>query len=534
MSERFILSGGLICDGTGQTAFQGELLVNNGVIEQVRRGVSASAEAIPRVDCQGYVVAPGFIDMTSSMDFYAEFGGSNYFDGFTQQGVTSFVTGQGGFSPFATVRDSLHQTSLNQPPFDIGRIEQPTGRLQRFNNQLNDIHHNIVPMAGHGSCRLSIAGFESRALSSKELDMLIGILEESLQDGAVGVSVGLNERPGMFASSKELKAVASLVQRYNKLLRVHARTQMALSGHYSGMNMARHNLLAVDELITLARKTGVKLQCSQLAFQGDKTWQTMDQVLSRITSVRESGVDLQFDFSPHSVSNTSLINLLPHWFIQNWKRSSQSVSQRSRLQLWLGVNFAQSGFGLNDIKLVSAHCKEYERCEGERLDAIASNKDTSSMKLLLDLLDKSDGRARVMLYERFGPGMVQQMMGHECALFSSGAVPEPLSRVHNPSAVSAFPRLLQIARNSGAVSMEHCVRKMTGAVADRVGLRDIGYLLEGKRADMTVFSWKSVMDLTDFAGYDAKPDGIEQVYIGGECLLRNSRLVKASGLTARA
>ncbi|AMO55193.1 amidohydrolase family protein [Endozoicomonas montiporae] len=532
MSDRFILTGGMICDGTGQDAFQGEVLVEDGVIRQITRGVSAPADNTPRIDCQGLVVAPGFIDVTSNMDFYAGFGGSVYFGQFTRQGVTSFVTGQGGYSPFAISAYSPHQTLLNQPPFDIGQIEQPAGGLRQFNHQLDStIHHQLIPMAGHGSCRLSIAGYDNRPLSGKEQKQLLGLLEESLQDGAAGIAIGLNERPGMFATKEELHAVAQLTQRYDKVLRVHGRSQMALSGYYPALSLRRHNLQALDEMLLLARRIGVKLQCSQLAFLGDRSWYTMDTALDSLYKACEMGVDVQFDISPHSVGTTRLINLLPQWFVGNWQEGMASRWQRQRLQLALTLNFAMSGLGYSDIKLVSSYSETYEPSEGERLDTIASSAGQSPFDTLLDILDKSNSQARVMVYERYGIGMVQQLMAHVCSLLGSGAVPEPLSGVHHPSAVAAFPRFLQIARNTGVLSMEHCVRKMTGAVADRVGVRDRGYLLEGKRADITVFNWKSLMDLTDFAGYDAQPDGIDQVYIGGKCLLKQSRLVSADSVS---
>lgn len=529
MAKRFILTGGMICDGTGQGAFQGELVIEEGLIREVRRGFGAPTDDTPRVDCHGLVVTPGFIDITSNMDFYAGFGGPAYFDSFTRQGVTSFVTGQNGFSPFAVAANSSHQPLLNQPPFDIGQIDQPPGGLRQFRHNLDPgIKHQLIPMAGHGTCRLSIAGHEDRSLTTRELDQLLGLLEESLQDGAAGVAIGLNDRPGMFADKDELLAVASLVQRYDRLLRVHGRVQTALSGYYSGLSMAWHNLQALDEMILLAKQSGVKLQCSQLAFVGDRCWYTIDQALERINNACRSGVDIQFDLSPHSVATTSLINLLPQWFIADWQKYQQSLIGQSRLQLSLAMNFYISGLGYNDIRLVSACSETYEQYEGERLDAIAEATGQSRFVTLLNILRESSGQARVMVYERYAIGMVQQLMGHECALFGSGASPEPISGVHNPSAAAAFPRFLQIARNTGVISMEHCVRKMTGAVADRAGLRDRGYLLEGKRADIAVFNWKGLMDLTDFAGYDALPDGITQLYIGGECLMHDAQPVTAA------
>ena len=71
-----------------------------------------------------------------------------------------------------------------------------------------------------------------------------------------------------------------MAQRYGRVLTVHARACSAASTSYSPPVGGRaHNLRALDEMLALARETGVKLQFSHLIFVGARTWRTVDEAL---------------------------------------------------------------------------------------------------------------------------------------------------------------------------------------------------------------------------------------------------------------
>ena len=53
-----------------------------------------------------------------------------------------------------------------------------------------------------------------------------------------------------------------------------------------------HNLRALDEMLALARETGVKLQFSHLIFVGARTWRTVDEALRLIDRAQRGGAFL--------------------------------------------------------------------------------------------------------------------------------------------------------------------------------------------------------------------------------------------------
>ncbi|MGI9277999.1 MAG: N-acyl-D-amino-acid deacylase family protein [Endozoicomonas sp.] len=529
MSESFILTGGTVVDGTGQPAFTGDILVEKGAIRAVSRNALEAGQ--PRIDCRGKVVAPGFIDMHSHMDFFAAAKNPAHFASFTRQGITSFVAGNCGFSPCALLPDSEHQHLINNSLFREGADDIHWQTFAELEARINssDIRQGIIQMAGHGSCRTSLSGFDDRQLSRREFEILLGLLEEALQEGAAGVSLGLQYRPGIFASKRELTAVAELVQRYDRLLSVHARAYSALSGTYPLKPFGRpHNLLAIDDMLDLARVTGVKLQFSHLIFAGLRTWKTFDRALDLFDQARAEGLDIMFDIFPYPCGATLLNSIFPDWFMSGMPDSFFSIPKRLRLKLELGLGLKLLGLRYDDICLSHAGCPEYKGMEGESMAEIARVVQRSPLETVLDIMEKSDTQARVLMHRYYGPGLVERLMTHEAAIYATDAWPEPAG-VQNPAAFGAFPRFLQIARETGNLSLEQCIRKMTGLAAGRVGLNDRGILLPGRRADITVFDWQKIQDRTDTLGNNASPAGIEHVIIRGETLLGYGVLQDGAG-----
>ena len=75
---------------------------------------------------------------------------------------------------------------------------------------------------------------------------------------------------------------------------------------------------------------------------------------------------------------------------------------------------------------------------------------------------------------------------------------ETLGPVH-PRAYGTYPRVLnKYVREEQVITLEDCVRKMSSAVADRLGLRNRGLLKEGMQADVVVFNPKTIGDNATF------------------------------------
>jgi len=158
------------------------------------------------------------------------------------------------------------------------------------------ISHNMVNLAGHGTSRMSIRGYKPDPMSAGEMAVLLRLLDESMEQGCYGVSLGLQYEPGIFATADELMQVARLVKKHDKILTVHKKAYSSLSPTYPLVPFgAPHNILALKEMLDIAWKTGVRLQVSHLIFVGTDTWDTCGKALAMIEKAQRDGVDVKFD-----------------------------------------------------------------------------------------------------------------------------------------------------------------------------------------------------------------------------------------------
>ena len=524
-SQPFVLRGGLLVDGSGSTAHVADLLVRDGRIEAI--GQIGETAGTP-IDCTDKVVAPGFIDAHSHMDFFAAGDEPRHFDSFTAQGVTTFVAGNCGFSPFGFAEGTPHRALLESSLFTAGREKLDWNSFAEYRAVLQRIGltHNFVHLAGHGATRTSLSGFEARPLTGDENALMLRILERELSDGAAGVSLGLQYKPGVFVKLDELDQVARLVKKHDKLLTVHAKAYSSFSGTYAPIPFGRaHNLKAIDDMLGLARRTGVRLQFSHLIFVGSQTWKTVDEAVLLFDRAIEAGVDVCFDIFPYSCGATLLNTLLPEWFMARMPGALRHPVHRARLRVEAEIGFRLVGFGYPQIQITNASCPEYQEHNGRFLPDIATQVRMSCFDTMLDILDKSGAQARVLFHGYYNPSIIERLMQHPAAIFASDSWPEPGGR-ENPAAFGTFPRFLQTARTTGNLSLEQVVHKMTGAAALRFGLERRGLLREGFAADITVFDWSSVGNRgTD--SDEVPPRGIDHVFVNGVPLLRDGRLTHA-------
>ncbi len=70
-------------------------------------------------------------------------------------------------------------------------------------------------------------------------------------------------------------------------------------------------------------------------------------------------------------------------------------------------------------------------------------------------------------------------------------------------------------RETGALTVEEAVRKMTSQAARAFGLTDVGTIAKGMRANLVAFEMERVEDTATFAEPVSFPVGIEYVVVGG-------------------
>jgi len=520
---RTLLQNGLIVDGTGKKGEVGDLLIKGTKIEEVSHGpIDVDCETI---DCTAKVIAPGFIDVHSHMDWVLPIQGREDMKSpFTAQGCTTFVAGNCGYGAAGFRKDSGHRKRLKPVLFGASDLARDT--MEEYFAHLRKVgmSHNLVTMAGHGTIRASIRGFDPSPPDDDEMKELLALIEEAMDQGAWGASFGLQYAPGIFAKEDEVEQIARLVAKKGKIVTVHGRAYSSVSGAYEiKKGGTPHNVLALQEMIDVAKKTGVRLQYSHLMFAGTASHRTYEQCLEVLDKARADGVDVMIDTYPYHCGTSVISVVIPPWFLANVPANYHDEKALKRLESELGFMSMAVGFGYGDIQLTNAQHPDLNKYNGLFLAEIADKRGMKPFDVAVEVAEKSGGRARVLNHKYSNMEIIEALMKYDECLFMTDATPAP-EGVQNPAAFGSFPLLLQYARDRKLLSLEEAVCKMTGANAERVNLKDRGLLKKGLAADITVFDWNAVKDNNTMTDTDNAPTGIEAVFMNGKQVLRDGNV----------
>ncbi len=518
--DRVLLQRGLIVDGTGREPFEGDVLLEGDRIAQVSpERIRFDGHAL---DCRGKAVAPGFIDAHSHMDWILAMPDKpDLKSPFTGQGCTTFVAGNCGAAA-AGFRKGSRLKRYDRPNI-FPDFEITWDSMAEYTDHIRKVgpSHNMMMFVGHGLTRASMRGNDPSPLKPVEMKELLALLEQGMDEGACGVSLGLQYDPGIFATPDELEAVAKLVASKDKILSVHARAYSAIAPEYGLKPFGTPaNIQALDEMIDLAKRTGVRVQYSHLIFAGRMSHRSCGMALDRIDKARAAGIDIWFDTYPYHCGNTGLTVLLPKWFRENVPANYDDPAALQRLRAEIAAMSNLVGLGYEDVQITHADSEELRQYNGMFVADIATKLGKTPFETAL--LFMKTGGAWVLLHTYSNLDIIEALMRHDAALFMTDAVPAPWLR--NPAAYGSFPLFLQYARDRKLLSLASAVRKMTGLTAERFRMRDRGLLDKGLAADVTVFDPKTVKDNTTLKDFNRAPTGIEAVFLNGRRALTGGKV----------
>lgn len=525
-----LLKNGKIYDGSGAPAFCGDILIDGDKIADV--GENLKADDARQIDLNGLSVSSGFFDAHSHNDWYAiKKEPLKYFEPFIRQGITSFVTGNCGLSSTGFEKDSPYVDKVGAGLFGFNNVTGEYGTLAAFFEAIDQNSPcNIAALIGHCSARTGVAGYENRALSPEENKKMLEILETGLQQGACGISLGLMYEPGLYAPTSELKDVARLCEKYDRPMTVHPRACSAVSMAYPQLIGRPHLLRALDELAEVAKGTHMKLQYSHAIFVGRKSFKCKDELVSIINRMRSEGIDAQFDIYSELLGVSVITVVMPTWYQAMSKEDKRKPFNKFKFNMLAKITCKLLGFGFDDIEI--AYVGEgNEKYEGKTVAQIAKEEGKSCVDAYLDLCEMSDFKGRVNMGPYSTPEIVSDLSKDEHALYMTDAWVEDHG-VQNPAIYDCFPKFLKYSLNGTGDTMPNTIRKMTGGVADRFGIKERGYVKPGYYADLTVFDESKLKNGKEDCGQSF---GIERVYINGQSVLSENTLDKeALKTTGRA
>ena len=531
--EKTLIKNAKIYDGSGKPAFFGDVLIEGERIVQIAASIPVESE-FEVVDLEGLSLAPGFIDAHSHNDWFALRGEPvKYFAPFIKQGITTFVSGNCGLAATGFADDTVYEDRIGGGLFSFKDCVKSKGQVKDFLEAVDgNIPGNIAVLAGHCTARASVSGSVNRKLTEKEEKEMLDILEQALQQGAAGISLGLMYDPGLYADKEELKKVARLCEKYDRPLTVHPRANSAVSMSYPELLGRSHLLRAVDELADVVSGTKTKLHYSHAIFVGRRSFKDKDGFLEIVDRLRKQGIDMMFDIYNETLGVSVITVILPAWYQAMTPEERKRPWVRAKLSVLVYASSLLLGFGFKDIEI--AYIGEgYEKYEGKSVHQIAKEEGMSDLAAYLMLCEKSTFQGRVNMGPYTTPEIISQFEKDPHCLYMTDAWVEDYG-VQNPAIYDCFPKFLQDALLGTGDSMENTIHRMTGATAERFNLRERGYIRPGYYADLTVFCEE---ELKNAIPNQKKSFGIHRVWINGKAVLDGETLdqeqTKTSGKAIR-
>lgn len=347
------------------------------------------------------------------------------------------------------------------------------------------------------------------------------LLAEALDEGASGLSTGLIYTPGLFSEPDEVLALARVAAARGALYATHMRSE------------GDRLLEAIDEVLELARRTGIRTQISHLKTAGRANWPKLDAALERIAAARAQGMQVHADRYPYVASGTALDSRLPAWaqaggndaILERLRdpatatRLARELAESTDPAYWDGVMIG----GTRDPGL--------RRFRGATVTAVARDFGCDPVAAYLRLLLQDNLSTQAFFFGMSEENMRRiyaepwVMVGSDASIRS---VTGPLSADHpHPRAFGAFARFLRLALDGAiGLSLEEAIRRMTSLPAEALGLRDRGWLRPGAWADIAVFDAARVRDLATYAAPHRYAEGVRWTIVNGQ--------IAFDGLRARA
>ncbi|MDP3487556.1 MAG: amidohydrolase family protein, partial [Bacillota bacterium] len=275
-----------------------------------------------------------------------------------------------------------------------------------------------------------------RKSTKQHIEKMQRLLIEAVEQGAIGLSLGLEYAPGV--DMDEVLELCSAVQGRTILLSAHYRKD------------AKHSISSLQELINISKLSGFPMLVSHLG--SCSAFGMITESLTLLQNARDQGLDISADCYPYAAFSAFL---------------GSAVFDPGCFELW---NKSYDSILLTEAPYVGLRCDEalFYRVRQEQPDMLVV--------------------AFVMNEEEVAEALKAPfVMIASDGLFRNGQ--------GHPRGAGTFPRVLgHYVRERRALSLLDALKKVTIMPAQRLGLANKGQIKEGFDADIVIFREDDILD----------------------------------------
>ena len=471
-----VIRNGTILDGSGGHSYHADVGLSSGTIAAI--GDLRSVRAPVSVDATGLYVTPGFINIHS----HALPDALPRAENMLTQGVTTEILNPDGFGS-ANIGSQLARSSASGLALNIGAY----------------IGFNAVWQA--------VMGVADRRPVEDELSRMRRLVEAGLEQGAWGVSAGLDYVPARYASTDEVVSVVQVARTWRTNFPNHER-------------LMRESKFSVrvghGETLAIARAAGLMPVITHVK-AGRREGGTARDVITMMTTATGSGLYTAADVYPYLAGQTGLgLLLIPGWAQEGGRfemlKRFEDPALRARIVTETEQTLEQRFGGAQAIYLPTTR---------QELVEVMRAQNVSAGEAIVRIL----AQANVSAILRFGvENDVVAFLQHPAISIACDCGATMRTLLH-PRYYGTFPRVLgRYVREQKVLTWAEAVRKMTALPAATIGMIDRGFLAVGMAADVTVFDPARVVDRATYEDPAQLSEGIRHVIVNGGIALRDGTI----------
>ena len=515
MTDRldFVIENATVYDGVSPEPRSCRVGVAGERIAWVDADGGNAMDAERRIDAQGLVLCPGFIDTHASTGFGYRF--PNAADHKLFQGVTTEVIGNCGISPapigeehVGEIEELAEQVGFE---FDWRTLGQWFAAVESYGLPINGGTY-----AGHGTVRSGICG-AGEAASEADLTAMEEVFAGAMRDGALGMSTGLVYAPGSFADTDEIVRLARVVARHGGRYVSHIRNE-------------REGLEAsVAEVIEISRRANLPALVSHLKAAERSNWGKIPGVIEGIERARAEGVDVTFEVYPYGAVSTKLRTFIPKAALAGGVPAMlerlHQAEWRQRSVEWLdGRGTDYDGM----VMITDSLAEEGIVTRGLSIAEVASRRERTPGDTVVDVLH-ADPEAWIVYHCINEEDLDAAILWPDSIVCSDSwsypvNAPNQIGDPH-PRTFGAFTRFLERwSLADGRIPLGAAIRKVTSLPARFLGLTERGRIAEGCFADLVLLDPSAVRERATYTEPRQFSEGTERVWVNGEPMLEEGRL----------
>ncbi|MBS1680190.1 MAG: D-aminoacylase [Bacteroidetes bacterium] len=516
-----VIRGGTVYEGTGKPGRVADVAIAGDSIVFI--GDLSDSKGKKEINAKGLAVAPGFINMMSHAEVSLLMDSRLQSD--LKQGITLEVLGESSMGPLndRMKKDAAEQMKRNPDwKFDIdwtsfGEFLQSLER--------RGFSPNVASFVGVNTIRTNILGYENRAPKPEELEQMKSLVQQAMEEGAMGTTTALIYAPDNYATTEELIELSKVAAAFGGMYIAHIRSE------------GNTIFSAIDETIRIAREAGLPAEIYHLKLAGKDNWRKLDTVIAKIDRANKSGVRITADMYTYTAGATGLDATMPPWVqeggINDWIKRLKNPDIRKKVLLEMRTpsskweNMLMNAGDPDRVLLLGFTNDSLKRYAGKTLGEVAKIYGKSPEETAMDLVISDSTRVEAAYFLMTEDNIRRQIALPYVSFGSDAGAPSAegffLKYKDHPRAYGNFARLLgKYVRDEKIIPLEEAIRKLTSLPAQNLKIKRRGVLQTGYFADVVIFDPLKIQDHATFENPHQYATGVVHVLVNGVLVVENS------------